>query len=550
MAVDPKIIYLEADEEVTSAVEKLRKTEFKSVVFVVPKEASLLQGVVNLKLLKRQAENLEKTIAIVTQDKVGRTLADKVGILASSKLENLAGDLEYVPAKKELSEDEIDERPAKKESENSPLEDTKEVIFKDKKTVSNDDEEEQPDLVIREESPEDSRLAQEEAEEEERDNLMPRFPWRNVLIGGGAVLLILLSLGFVYIPRARATILVQAERKPISINFTGKKDVTLDSEKAIVPVKTVEVTKDASKKFPATGKRNDGNKASGTLSIANMSGSDINWVSGTRFAPSNNSAVVFAANSPVYAPKSKITQIQVTAAQAGDQYNGFGGSSTNFTLVSGGLNSNIIINSDSGLSGGSNKEVSFVTQGDFDAAKDTLSKDTLNDATSDFNKQVESLKVVDDSKKDEVVSADSTPDVNGDGSDFTLSVKVRKKALAFSLDDISNIIKAEVSRQLGLDKQVVDDGASNATMKIDSSDYTAGTLSGSIKTDAYVSSKFDENSIKNELVGKDATAADKYLKGLDGVQETQLEFFPSFLKLFPRITSHIFLKISVAGGGV
>jgi hypothetical protein len=83
----------------------------------------------------------------------------------------------------------------------------------------------------------------------------------------------------------------------------------------------------------------------------------------------------------------------------------------------------------------------------------------------------------------------------------------------------------------------------------DASDLAAGTISGSIKADAYVSAKFDENQIKDELIGKSDSGADQYLKSLEGVKETKLEFFPSFLKIFPRIKDHIFLIINVANRG-
>ncbi|MCL5795727.1 MAG: hypothetical protein M1338_05245, partial [Patescibacteria group bacterium] len=75
-----EIIYLEADEEITSVIDKLKKLNANSVSLVIPKGAGILQSIVNLKILKREAESLGKDIALVTQDKIGRNLASQVGL--------------------------------------------------------------------------------------------------------------------------------------------------------------------------------------------------------------------------------------------------------------------------------------------------------------------------------------------------------------------------------------------------------------------------------------------------------------------------------------
>jgi len=62
----PNTIYIEPDEEITSVIDKLTSAASAQVILVVPKEATILQGLVNLKLLKMEAKKLSKEIAIVT----------------------------------------------------------------------------------------------------------------------------------------------------------------------------------------------------------------------------------------------------------------------------------------------------------------------------------------------------------------------------------------------------------------------------------------------------------------------------------------------------
>lgn len=74
------VIYLEADEEITSVVEKMKRTKSPIIGIVAPRNAVLLQSVVNLKLLKRQAASLKKDIALVTADRIGQNLALRIGL--------------------------------------------------------------------------------------------------------------------------------------------------------------------------------------------------------------------------------------------------------------------------------------------------------------------------------------------------------------------------------------------------------------------------------------------------------------------------------------
>ena len=76
-----EIIYLESDEEITSVIDKLKalNAEQKAVSLVIPKGASILQSVVNLKLLQKEGAALSKDLCIVTQDRIGRNLASQAG---------------------------------------------------------------------------------------------------------------------------------------------------------------------------------------------------------------------------------------------------------------------------------------------------------------------------------------------------------------------------------------------------------------------------------------------------------------------------------------
>ena len=61
-----KVIYLDADTEITEAIEKLKKAKEREVRIVAPARSSLLQSSVNIKLLKKASKDTEKALVLVT----------------------------------------------------------------------------------------------------------------------------------------------------------------------------------------------------------------------------------------------------------------------------------------------------------------------------------------------------------------------------------------------------------------------------------------------------------------------------------------------------
>lgn len=87
-----EIHYIDGDEEIISAVSRLRKSSQGENVFIFPKRALILQSIVNLRLLEREAKKLGKQIIVVSQDEAGRKLAEKAGLVIEEyRDQNLEG---------------------------------------------------------------------------------------------------------------------------------------------------------------------------------------------------------------------------------------------------------------------------------------------------------------------------------------------------------------------------------------------------------------------------------------------------------------------------
>jgi hypothetical protein len=535
VAITPKTIYLEADEEITSVIDKIRKTEFSDIVLMVPKGASISQSVVNLKLIKRQAETLNKVLSIVTGDKVLRNLAEKVGIAAAAAVGGLSAAETVLAAAPVATND------------SSPLVTTDEVII-DKKTAPIVVTKNEPgELTISEADDledEEGENFQEEGQEPEAapKSLMPKFPWLKVLLFAGIPLLALLLAAYIYLPRAKAIVYMKSEGKPVSVNIGGEKTAKLDTEKAVIPTQVIEVLKEGSKKYPASGKKDAGTKATGKLEIYLSSGKTARtWTAGTRIQLGSDSSLIYLTNTSVSLTPSSIAQVNVTAQNPGEKYNASSGKT--FSAVN---DPEPTITSSAAISGGTTKQVTVVTQGDINSAKDSLSKDTTTEATAEFSSQTNGQKVIDDTKKTEVVSATASPAVDEEATDFTMTVKVSVRAVTLNAKDLVEIVKAEVNRQLGVTRQIIDDGSGKLEFRVDNADLETGKVTGTITTTAYVANKLEQDKVKAELTGLNNTQASNYLMSLDGVESSKLEYFPPFLKSFPRIKNNIILTITVS----
>jgi len=86
-----QIFYIDVDEEITSIIDRLRKSKTTENFFVISPRSLLLQSIVSLKLLKKESDKAKKQIAIVVNEKESKIKIEKAGILALSSLKGLEG---------------------------------------------------------------------------------------------------------------------------------------------------------------------------------------------------------------------------------------------------------------------------------------------------------------------------------------------------------------------------------------------------------------------------------------------------------------------------
>ena len=92
-----KLINIDSGDIVTSIIDKLISEKAKNIFLFIPSNALFWHSIVNLKLLKREAGNLNKNIIIINPDRAKRELSERVGFISFSAIpqetiEEKAGD--------------------------------------------------------------------------------------------------------------------------------------------------------------------------------------------------------------------------------------------------------------------------------------------------------------------------------------------------------------------------------------------------------------------------------------------------------------------------
>ena len=113
--------YIDIDEEIISAVGRLRRSSQLENIFIFPKRALILQSIVNLRLLEREAKKLGKKIIITTQDEAGRKLAERAGLIIEAYSDQMAFSSNRVTSTMAKNSDELSLLSQSEQQENSLL---------------------------------------------------------------------------------------------------------------------------------------------------------------------------------------------------------------------------------------------------------------------------------------------------------------------------------------------------------------------------------------------------------------------------------------------
>ena len=277
------IIYIDVDDEITSVIDKLQSSKHKIVALVLPKRAAMLKSVVNMKLLKRSSDESDKNIVLITSEAGLLPIAGSVGVHTAKTLQSKPTIPPAPVLEPHIKDDEV-------EMDDSQLDKSK-PIGELAGTADND-----VDEVIDVDNDQKSNSASDKKSSKKGDKKLkiPNFnKFRIWLIIGATLFIGLIIFWFFAVkvwPSANIVIKTESSKFDKEVVVLANPDVKdVDLEKSIIPAKVEELRKTDTEKVVATGEKNLGDKATGSLTLINCidDGKKHTIPAGTSFSRDN-----------------------------------------------------------------------------------------------------------------------------------------------------------------------------------------------------------------------------------------------------------------------
>lgn len=565
MAVNDKdTIYVDIDDEITGIIDKLTVSHGKVVALVLPKRAATFQSIVNMKLLKRAADGANKNLALITTEAGLLPLAGAAGIHVAKTL-NSKPEIPQGPADLDDQEETIQEEAGPAEP---PLDTGKTVgqlagtsgppAADGVETLMLDDEDLPPEVA--DSVAPGAKTFEPAAKKGKKDkkNKKLRIPnfnrFRLLLIIGGLILALIIGiLLFITFSLPKATINIKTDATNVDANLnlnlaTAAK--TLDAASNTIPANLATQQKTYTQQVPTTGQKNNGTKATGSITLTNCSEQDgsITIPSGTGFVSGGNT---FISQSSATVPASSFsggshkcisgpsTSVNVLAQSPGTAYNG----ATGFTASS---PYNGITGTGS-TSGGTDNIVQIVNQNDINSAKAKIGTDNTIKGALDSQLKGESYYPIDATYVAAAPVVTNSSNVGEVANNVTVTEAVTYTMFGVKQSDLTTLITNSVDTQIDTSKQkVLDTGLAQGVFNVNTISATAAQLT--LSTKATAGPHLDVNAIKQAAAGQRAGAIRSQISNNPDITSVDVKFSPFWVDTAPKKTTRITVNIAKPTG--
>ena len=556
MAAEKKdTIYVDIDDEITSIIDKLGKSDSKIVALVLPKRATALQSIVNMKLLKRAADEAGKSPVLITSEKGLLPLAGATGMYVAKNLSSKP-EIPDAPDKKVVDDEELE---AELEPEkDGDLGKAAAVGALAGAAASRDKDDDTIDMGQEAAAPAASSAKKAKKSKGSKNGKPAKIPnfekfRKKIFIVGGALIAGIFLLVMAVVVWPKATIVIETNTESVDTNFafTASPAATnIDESASVVPAKEVSEKVNETATAPATGQKDVGAKATGTVSIRNCEDtSPRSLPAGTVFSSggknfTTNSALTvsggqFSGGGSVCNTGSN--SIAVTAANSGDSYN-----IPAATYTTGALSGNFAI-SGSNMSGGTTKVVKVVTQQDVDTAKAKISaKDDVSKKNLQQQLEQAGYFVIDETFKKSNEATTPSPAVDQEGGEVKVTYSADYSMLGVKRDDLKKMVSNSLKDQIDTQRQQVqEDGLDEATYTVKSVADNGDTII-EVTTKAEVGPDIDTEALKNDILGKKSGETENIVKALPGVKAVEVNYSPFWVSRTPKKASKITIEFKSA----
>jgi hypothetical protein len=375
------------------------------------------------------------------------------------------------------------------------------------------------------------------------DISLPKKSWKFLAIFVLLILVIMLLAGaYLFLPKASVTVF--SSTKSRSLDLEARADTRLgapDLEGKSIPARSISFDEEISKNFDSTGSKGATNyKARGTITIYNeYSSANQPLVATTRFL--SEGGKLFRLVSGVVVPglttvgsetKPGAVEAEVVADESGEEYNiepakfsipGFQSSGEKYAKIYG--------RSGKPMAGGGKggEQVKTVTQSDIDTAKKSL----LTEAGSRLKEKAKSefgqeFSVADDGINFGEPSYKISNSAGDIADNFSVSLKVNAKALAFNESDLKSLANDVLAKSAGEGRKVVENSINYEFGKTET-DFVGESMKIKLHVAGKTIPAHDVEAIEKGILGKNEEEMMAYLKSFPDITSVEIDYFPDFI---------------------
>ena len=530
---DIAFLYLDVDDEITSAVARIRAATDDKIALVLPYGSRLATSRINFRLLAREAEAQGRGLEIVAPDAAARALAAAAGLVVHPSV----AALEAAAAGHPLPDADV--------AAGAAEEDAPTVLFPTLEPTG-----EPTKSLRRGRKPRETRLAS-PADARPIPSLgpnVPAIPPRTLAIGLAVLLVVILVGGvaaFTYLPTA--TIALTPESRtvgPLELTITADPSVTApDAATLVVPAQTFTYDLAATQTFPATGKRIEEATATGKVTFENCADAKARIPAGTFVATTTNvvfstvKAITIDRKFPFFpCPTAEVGIVALAPGPGGNV-----GANT-ITQIPASESGNLNVTNPQPTSGGKHDEFPRIDQVDIDnalAALTTALSTDFDAKLTDTSRVPEGTELFPQTKEvgETTPSIDPATLVGVEQAEFELGLTAQGTVLGVDASPIADIadtlIRAEVTSGFTLLESSIDVEPGTPIVDVDSIRYP-------VKVRALESRDVDVDALLAAIKGKPLHEARLVL---DAVGESRIDVWPDWVTTIPTVDGRVTINV-------
>ncbi|MCL4365849.1 baseplate J/gp47 family protein [Patescibacteria group bacterium] len=312
---------------------------------------------------------------------------------------------------------------------------------------------------------------------------------------------------------------------------------TVNEEGKIIPGQIIETEISGSAKDNASGKRQIGDPAKGTIIVYNKTSDPQTLSKGTQV--SGSGGIKFTLD----------TSVTIASQSASDSGITFGKANTTVTATAIGADGNLpsgsdftiagqsadkmVAKSEGNFSGGTSKDVTVVSSEDQQKLLAKLSSDLRQQSQQKLQEKYPDKKILQEALLEQITSKKYSKNINDQANEFSLNMTVKYRGTAYNDADLKTIVSKLVTTQVpdGFELNLSETETQADVAKLEKD----GKVVFLAKFKTKLIPKIDTEKIKNQIKFKTSSEVADILKGMENVLGSEIKMTPNLPKILERM---------------